>query len=122
MENSIVNFSEKFKLFDEFWTQKIVAQMNDYHFKVVKLKGDFAWHDHEDTDETFIVIKGKLTIELENRPTIHLEQGEMFVVPKKVRHRPIANEECHILLIEPQNMLISGGEVLDRGAIREDWI
>ena len=88
-----INLKEKLSMFSEHWSPKIVAEMNDYHIKLVKIKGDFVWHNHDDTDETFIVIEGKMKFEFEDK-TIELNEGEMYVVPKGVNHKPFAEEEC----------------------------
>jgi mannose-6-phosphate isomerase-like protein (cupin superfamily) len=95
-----VNLAAKLGAFAEHWKPKIVAQLNDYDVQVVKLKGEFVWHKHDDTDDFFLVLAGTLDIELRER-TVTLNQGEVFVVPKGVEHRPVARGEVHILLIEP---------------------
>lgn len=95
-----VNLARKLALFGEHWSPKIVAQMNDCDVQVVKLKGEFVWHKHEDTDDFFLVLKGRLTIQLRDR-NVELEEGELFVVPRGVEHCPRADEEAHVLLIEP---------------------
>jgi mannose-6-phosphate isomerase-like protein (cupin superfamily) len=95
-----VNISEKLATFSECWSPRVVAQLNDYDVMVVKVKGEFVWHKHDETDEFFLVINGNLEIQLRDR-TISLGPGEMCIVPKGVEHRPVAKEEAHILLIEP---------------------
>ncbi|MGO4880155.1 MAG: cupin domain-containing protein [Bryobacteraceae bacterium] len=95
-----VNLQEKLKLFDDYFAPRTVVQFNGHDVMVAKLKGPFIWHKHDDTDDFFLVIKGKLDIELRDR-TITLGPGEMFIVPKGVEHRPVAQEEVHLLLIEP---------------------
>lgn len=107
MNDSVINLNQKLSLFTEHWSPKIVAQLNDYHLKVVKVQGEFVWHDHPDTDEVFLVIQGSLDIEMRNE-TVTLNAGELFVVPKGVEHRPVAREECHILLIEPAGTVNTG--------------
>src|ERR1700761_8583062 len=92
MTYQAINFRRKFGLFDEQWQPKVVAEMNDYQFKIVKLQGDFIWHNHKDTDETFIVIKGELRIDFRNG-AVKIAAGEMFVVPKGVEHKPYAGRE-----------------------------
>jgi len=116
-----INFQRKFSLFNEQWTPKVVAEMNDYQFKVVKLQGDFIWHDHKDTDETFIVVEGKLRIDFQDG-VVHLSAGEMFVVPKGVEHKPYAEHEVKLLLIEPRGVLNTGDEGGDRTAQNDVWI
>jgi mannose-6-phosphate isomerase-like protein (cupin superfamily) len=93
-----INLRKKFALFDEQWQPKVVAEMNDYQFKIVKLEGDFIWHDHKETDETFIVVEGNLRIDFRDG-AVHLAPGEMFVVPKGVEHKPYAEREVKLLRI-----------------------
>jgi mannose-6-phosphate isomerase-like protein (cupin superfamily) len=94
-----VRLQEKLALFSEHWSPKVVAEFNDHDIMVVKVKGEFVWHAHEDTDDFFLVLSGKLTIQLLDRD-VRLEPGDLFVVPKGVEHRPVAHEEAHLLLIE----------------------
>src|SRR3954454_16315791 len=103
MSYQAINLSKKFALFDEHWQPKVVAEMNDYQFKVVKLAGDFIWHDHKDTDETFIVVEGKLRIDFRDG-SVDLSAGEMFVVRKGVEKKPYAEREVKLLLIEPRGV------------------
>jgi len=121
MDYRPINFKQKFSLFSEQWQPKVVAEMNDYQFKVVKLKGDFIWHDHTDTDETFIVIDGSLRIDFRNG-AVTLRAGEMFVVPKGVEHKPYAEEEVKLLLIEPRGVLNTGDKGGERTAQNDVWI
>ena len=121
MTRHAINFSQKFGLFDEQWSPKVIAEMNDYQFKVVKLRGDFVWHDHKNTDETFIVIEGKLRIDFRDGP-VNISAGEMFVVPKGVEHKPYAEDEVKLLLIEPRGVLNTGEEVNERTAENDVWI
>ena len=116
-----VNFRKKFHLFDAQWQPKVIAEMNDYQFKLVKLQGDFIWHDHQDTDETFIVIEGDLRIDFRDGAA-HVATGEMFVVPKGVEHKPFAEKEVQLLLIEPRGVLNTGHEGGDRTADADVWI
>jgi len=116
-----INFNEKFKLFDEQWKPKVIAEMNDYQFKVVRLQGDFIWHDHKNTDETFIVLEGALRIDFRDG-VIHLSAGEMFVVPKGVEHKACAEREVKLLLIEPRGVLNTGHEGGERTAENDVWI
>src|SRR5512138_718730 len=94
-----INFQEKLAKFSEQWSPKIIAQMNDYQFKIAKIEGEFIWHDHPETDEVFIVLKGQLELKLRDGSVV-LNEGEMYVVPKGMEHKPIATQECHILLVE----------------------
>jgi mannose-6-phosphate isomerase-like protein (cupin superfamily) len=121
MRYEAINFARKFSLFTEQWTPKVIAEMNDYQFKVVKLQGDFVWHDHQDTDETFIVIEGDLRIDFPDG-AVHVSAGEMHVVPKGVRHKPYAEREVKLLLIEPRGVLNTGHEGGERTAQNDVWI
>lgn len=116
-----INFQDKLSKFSEQWSPKIIAQMNDYHFKIAKIEGEFIWHDHPETDEVFIVLKGQLEIQLHDRSVV-LKEGEMFVVPKGVEHKPVAEKECHILLIEPAGTVNTGDLVNERTAANDVWI
>ena len=116
-----VNFQKKFGLFSEQWQPKVVAEMNDYQFKVVKLQGDFVWHDHADTDETFIVIEGQLKIDFRDGH-VNLSAGEMFVVPRDIEHKPFAEHDVKLLLIEPRGVLNTGDEGGERTATNDLWI
>ena len=102
-----INLSNGFEKFSDNWAPKVIAEMNDYQFKLVKAKGKFIWHTHKDTDETFIVLDGELTIELRDR-LITLKKGEMIVVPKGVDHKPSAQQECQIMIIEPKGVINTG--------------
>ena len=106
-----INFEEKLLKFSEHWSPKIIAQLNDYHLKLAKVQGEFVWHDHPETDEVFIVVKGQLEILFRDGDVL-LNEGEMFVVPKGVEHKPVAENECHILLIEPAGT-VNTGDVKD---------
>ncbi len=116
-----INLREKFGLFDEQWQPKVIAEMNDYQFKIVKLQGDFIWHHHIDTDETFIVIEGELRIDFRDG-VVTLLPGEMFVVPKGVEHKPYAEKEVRLLLIEPRGVANTGDQGGDRTAPNDVWI
>ena len=116
-----INLRQKFGLFDEQWQPKVIAEMNDYQFKVVKLQGDFVWHDHKDTDETFMVIDGDLRIDFRDG-AVHVLAGEMFVVPKGVEHKPYAENAVKLLLIEPRGVLNTGHEGGERTADNDVWI
>ena len=116
-----INFQQKFGLFTEHWTPKVIAEMNDYQFKTVKLQGDFLWHSHADTDEAFLVIDGNLRIDFRDG-AVHLAAGEMFVVPKGVEHKPYAEERGSALLIEPRGVLNTGNQGGERTAQNDVWI
>ncbi|MFC4606367.1 cupin domain-containing protein [Streptomyces maoxianensis] len=102
-----VNLAERLSRFSEQWSQKKIADLNDYEVKLAKLQGEFVWHTHEDTDELFLVISGRLTIQLRDGDVV-LEPGELFVVPRGVEHCPVADEETAILLLEPAGVLNTG--------------
>jgi mannose-6-phosphate isomerase-like protein (cupin superfamily) len=116
-----INFRQKFGLFTEQWTPKVIAEMNDYQFKVVKLQGDFIWHDHKNTDETFIVIEGDLRIDFRDGAVL-LKAGEMFVVPRGVEHKPYAEHEVKLLIIEPRGVLNTGDQTGQLTAKNDVWI
>ncbi len=121
MSYKSINFAQKFALFAEHWSPKVVAEMNDYQFKIVKLKGDFVWHDHRETDETFIVIDGELRIDFRDG-AVQVSRGEMFVVPKGVEHKPYAEGEVMLLLIEPRGVQNTGNAGGERTAENDVWI
>ena len=121
MSWNAINFEQKFSQFTEQWQPKVVAEMNDYQFKIVRLQGDFIWHHHEDTDETFIVLEGSLRIDFRDG-AVSLAAGEMFVVPKGVEHKPFAESEVKLLLIEPRGVVNTGHEVSSRTAQNDVWI
>ena len=121
MNYSPINFEEKLAKFSEHWSPKIIAQMNDYHFKLVKLQGDFVWHSHADTDEVFIILDGAMIIEFRD-DKVDLQKGEMFVVPKSVEHKPLAEKECKIMLIEPAGTVNTGDTGGDLTADNNVWI
>ena len=117
----MINLQDKFSKFSEHWTPKVIAEMNDYQFKLVKIEGEFVWHNHSDTDEVFIVVEGKMFIEFENE-TVELNQGEMYVVPKGVQHKPYAEKECKVMLVEPKGVLNTGESSGDLTAQNDVWI
>lgn len=121
MDYQPINFQEKLAKFSEQWSPKIIAQMNDYHFKIVKIRGEFVWHDHPETDEVFIVLQGKLELQFRDGNVV-ISEGEMFVVPKGVEHKPVAEHECQILLVEPAGTVNTGAVVSERTAANDVWI
>jgi mannose-6-phosphate isomerase-like protein (cupin superfamily) len=116
-----INLREKFGLVNERWQPKIIAEMNDYQFKIVKLQGDFIWHDHKDTDETFLVIEGNLRVDFRDG-AVDIGAGEMFVVPKGVEHKPYAEQEVKLMLIEPRGVPNTGHAGGERTAPNDVWI
>jgi len=118
---SAINFNDKLARFSEHWSPKIIARMNDYHFKVVKIQGDFVWHSHAGTDEVFVVLDGEMRIEFRDGK-VDLRAGEMFVVPKGVEHKPFAERECRILLVEPGGTINTGDAGGELTAEDDAWI
>ena len=116
-----INLQNKYSKFSEQWSPKIIAQMNDYHFKLAKVQGEFIWHDHPETDEVFLVTKGQLEIYFRDGK-VTLNEGEMFVVPKGIKHKPVAEQECHILLVEPAGTVNTGDVVDEKTAPNDAWI
>jgi len=115
------NLSEKLSKIDEFWSPKIVGELNGQYVKLAKVKGEFVWHRHENEDELFLVIKGCLTLKLKENDVV-LEEGELFVVPRGVEHKPVAEEETHILMFEPIATLNTGHIRNERTVERLDKI
>ncbi len=108
-----VNLADKLSLFTEHWSPRIVGELNGQHVKLAKLKGNFVWHHHADADELFLVLKGRLVIQLRERD-VTLEPGEFFIVPKGVEHKPTADAEVHVLLFEPAGTLNTGDVTNER--------
>ena len=117
----VINFQEKFNKFSEQWSPKVIAQMNDYQFKLVKIQGEFVWHSHPETDEVFIVLDGSMAIEFRDG-VVPLNSGQMIVVPQGVEHRPVAAEECSVLLIEPAGTVNTGDAGGDMTAPPDAWV
>ncbi|AMO96636.1 cupin 2, conserved barrel domain protein [Collimonas fungivorans] len=105
----------------EHWSPRVVAEVDDSYVKVAKVKGSLAWHSHDNEDELFLILKGRLRIEMEDR-TVELGEGEMFVVPKGVRHNPVAEQECHIMLIERKTTLHTGDVVSEKTRSLDDQL
>ena len=116
-----INLREKLGSLEEHWSPRVIAEMNDYQFKVVRLEGDFIWHDHPETDETFFVVEGTLRIDLPDG-AVTIGPGELFVVPKGVRHKPYAEREVKLMLIEPRGVTNTGSEGGERTAANDVWI
>jgi mannose-6-phosphate isomerase-like protein (cupin superfamily) len=121
MKKEAINIKDKFGKFSEQWSPKIIAQMNDYHFKLARVKGYFTWHDHKDTDEVFLVIKGELRIDFKDG-SVTIREGEMFVVPKGVEHKPFAEKECKILIVEPAGTVNTGDAGGNQTTENNIWI
>lgn len=117
-----VNVAEKFALVTEHWSPKTVGEINDMQLKVAKVRGEFVWHSHDDTDEFFLVHRGTMTIQLRGRDDVTLGPGDFFVVPQGVEHRPIAADECEILLLEPTGVVNTGDAAPGELTAEHDWI
>jgi mannose-6-phosphate isomerase-like protein (cupin superfamily) len=122
MNYKSINLKDKFSLFKQQWTPKIIAEMNNYQFKIVKIEGDFIWHEHKDTDETFLVLKGLLRIDFRDG-CVSVSAGEMYVVPKGVEHKPYAEKEVEMILIEPRGVVNTGDMAVNELTAANDvWI
>ena len=119
--NKPINIQSKFALFNEHWSPKVIAELNDYQFKLVKIKGQFTWHEHKETDEVFLVIEGAMGIEFKDN-TVTLKEGEMIVVKKGEQHKPFAFEECKVLIIEPRGVINTGDSGGDLTSENDVWI
>lgn len=117
----IINLAQKFSSFSDYWSPKIAGELNDSHIKLVKLKGEFVWHHHENEDELFLVVKGRLLIKLRDRD-LWINEGEFVVIPKGVEHLPVASDEVHALLIEPKTTLNTGNVQNERTVAAPDHI
>ena len=117
---NVVNIAKKFNLFQEYWSPRIAGELNDSYIKLAKLKGEFVWHHHENEDELFLVIKGKLLIKLRDGD-LWLDEGEFAVIPKGVEHCPVAEEEVHVMLLEPKSTL-NTGNIQNERTVAAQWI
>ena len=121
--DTAVNLDEKFAAITDHWSPRIVGQINDMHVKAVKLEGEFVWHVHDNTDEFFLVRSGRMTIQMRGRPDVELGPDEFFIVPMGVEHRPLADAECEVLLLEPAGVVNTGNaSISDHTAPNDDWI
>ena len=109
----IVDLKEKFSKFDEYWSPKIVGELNGQYVKLAKLKGKFVWHQHENEDELFMIVKGELIIKLRNEE-VKLVEGQFYIIPRGVEHMPVAEEECHVMLFAPNTVLNTGNVVNEK--------
>jgi len=116
-----INIIEKLGKFSDYWSPRVIAEMNDYQFKLVKLHGEFVWHHHPDTDEVFIVLDGEMAIEFRDGQ-VSMEAGDMFVVPKGIEHKPVAPSECKVMLIEPRGVVNTGNEGGELTADNNIWV
>lgn len=111
-----IDLADKLSQFDEYWSPRIVGEVNDSYVKLAKLSGEFVWHSHEQEDELFLVVKGRLTIRLRDRD-VHLDEGQMVIVEKGVEHQPVAEPEAHVLIVEPKSTLNTGDVVNERTVV-----
>jgi len=116
----VINIAQKFNLFNEHWSPRIAGEINDSHIKLAKLHGEFVWHQHENEDEMFLIVKGKLLIKLRDRD-LWLNEGEFVIIPKGVEHCPVAEEEVHVMLLEPKSTLNTGDQQNER-TVEAQWI
>ena len=116
-----INLKEKYSKFSKYWSPRIIIEMNDYQFKIAKIKGEFVWHDHKDTDETFIVIEGEMNMKFRDGNVI-LTEGEMIVIPKGVEHKPCAEKECKILVVEPRGVINTGDAGGELTITKDVWV
>ena len=120
-KNKKINLAQKLKKINDYWSPKVVSELNDYQFKLVKVKDDFVWHHHSNSDETFVVIKGKLFIDFKNK-TEEINEGEIITVAKGVNHKPFAKKEAHVLIVEPRGVKNTGNLNTDLTAQNDVWI
>ncbi len=116
----MVNIDQKFSLFNDYWKPKIVGELNNSYIKLVKLKGEFVWHKHDNEDELFFVVKGKLLIKLRDRDA-WINEGEFLIIPKSVEHCPVAENEVHVMLLEPKTT-VNTGDVQNERTVEAQWI
>lgn len=122
MSYKAINFSEKFSMFSDHWAPRVVAELNDYQFKLVKLGGEFVWHKHDHTDEAFIVVEGELRIDFRDGFVV-IAEGEMFVVPRGVEHKPNAVNEVRAMIVEPRDVVNTGdAEEGSKTADNDVWV
>lgn len=119
-EVKAVNLTDKFAQFDEHWSPRIAGELNDSYVKLAKLKGEFVWHHHDDEDELFYVVKGRLCIKLEDRD-LWIEEGEFAIIPRGVEHKPVAEEEVHVMLLEPKTTVNTGSAGGER-TVEDQWV
>jgi len=121
MTDTAINLRDKLAKFSEHWSPRVIAEMNDYQFKLAKIQGEFVWHSHAGTDEVFIVLDGEMTLEFKDK-SVPLAAGEMFVVPRGVEHRPSAVRECCIMLVEPRGVVNTGDAGGNLTAPNDVWV
>lgn len=120
MEPKVINVKDKFSLFSEQWSPKIIGEMNDSYVKIAKLQGEFVWHHHEHEDEMFLIIQGRLTIRLRDRDLL-VNEGEFVIIPRGVEHMPVAEKEVYLMMLEPKST-VNTGNVENERTVEADWI
>ena len=121
MSFKVINFKNKFSKFNDLWSPKVISELNNYQFKLVKINNDFIWHKHDDTDEAFIVIEGRMFIDLRNE-TVEINEGEMIVIPKGTEHKPFSKKETKVMIIEPKGVTNTGNKRDKLTAPNNTWI
>jgi len=121
MNYTAINLAKKLDLFTDYWSPRIIARLNEYHIKLAKLEGEFVWHSHPETDEAFLVLRGDMRI-LFRDGEVALQEGELFVVPAGIEHKPVCQVECAVLLIEPAGTVNTGDSGGDLTAIADVWV
>lgn len=121
MSKTAINLWNKLSKFSDHWSPRVIAEMNDYQFKLAKLQGDFVWHSHAETDEVFIVLDGEMVLEFRDKE-VPLGTGEMYVVPRGVEHRPVAMHECSVMLVEPRGVVNTGNSSGPLTAPDDAWV
>jgi mannose-6-phosphate isomerase-like protein (cupin superfamily) len=121
MDKRAINLREKLALFGDHWKPRVIGELNDYQLKLVKLQGEFVWHRHDHTDELFLVWEGRMRIDFRDG-SVDLAAGELFIVPKGVEHKPFAESECSVLLMEPRGVVNTGEAGGDLTAANDVWI
>ncbi|GKU77231.1 hypothetical protein L3i20_v216280 [Paenibacillus sp. L3-i20] len=116
-----INLNEKLSKFNDLWSPKVIGEMNNYQFKLIKIAGDYEWHVHQDTDKVFIVHEGEMILDFRDGQ-VKIPKGEMIIVPKGIEMKPSAEKECHIMLIEPRSEVNSGGTESEANASNDTWI
>lgn len=121
MNYKAINLAQKFELIPGHWSPRVIAELNDYQFKLARIEGEFVWHNHSDSDEAFLVIDGEMSIEFRNG-SVSLRQGDLYIVPRGVEHKPVASRECRIMLIEPRGVVNTGNAGGELTAEPDLWV
>lgn len=116
-----ISLKDKLSKFNDLWSPKLIGEMNDYQFKLIKITGDFEWHVHQDTDKVFFTLEGEMIIDFRDGQ-VKISKGEMFILPKGVEMKPSAEKECHIMLVEPRSVVNTGGTESELTAANDTWI